>query len=82
MSLHAYHVSRAIEKKDAPFYALIMAAMLKADSDNTAKLKAAWPEVWAELEQRYDAPLGVIPADGDVNMEVLRKQIASLEKAS
>jgi len=41
-----------------------VAAMRKADTPNTAKLKAAWPDVWAELDARYNAPGGVLPEDG------------------
>lgn len=81
MSLHAYHVSRAIEQNDPPFYALIMAAMRKADTDNLGKLKKAFPGVWEEFKERYNAPLGVIPDDGEVNIEVLKKQVARMLKS-
>jgi hypothetical protein len=60
MSLHDYKESRDIYGKGFSFYALIMAAMRSADSKNLAKLQAAFPEVWTELEARYNAPGGVI----------------------
>ena len=63
MSLHGYLYSLELSKDDPPFYALIMAAMRKADTINTAKLKATWPDVYEELEKRYWAPGGLI--DGE-----------------
>lgn len=59
MSLHQYEISKRIAASDYPFYSLIMAAMRQADSENLAKLQAAWPEVWDELEERYNAPGGL-----------------------
>lgn len=78
MSLHGYHVSIKIASLDPPFESLIMAAMRKADSDNITLLRNAFPETWRELQARYNAPLGVIPTDGEVNMEILSQQIARL----
>jgi len=43
---------------DNEFYALIMAAMRRADTDNQRLLREAWPEVWDELQLRYNAPGG------------------------
>lgn len=63
MSLFDYLASQKLEREDVPFYALIMAAMRKADSVNGWKLRAAWPELWTELEARYHAPGGVLPSD-------------------
>jgi len=60
VSLYDYKASQAIAAIDYPFYALIMAAMRQADTPNTAKLKAAWPEVYAEIRERYNAPGGLI----------------------
>ena len=78
MSLHGYHVSKKIVANDPPFYALIMAAMWKADTDNLERLRTAWPNVWVELQGRYNAPMGVLPEDGNVNLEVLRGQVDAL----
>jgi hypothetical protein len=67
MSLHSYQVSRALSRVDRPFSAYIMAAMRKADPDNLAKLQAAFPEIWAELDARYNAPLGFLDGEGPPN---------------
>ena len=63
MSIYDYRQSVEVAKKDYPFYALIMAAMRQADSYNIAKLRAAWPDVWLELQDRYHSPGGL--RDGD-----------------
>ena len=63
MSFHEYIQSQTIELQNYPFYALIMAAMRQADTDNTLLLRACWPEVWSELENRYHSPGGELPND-------------------
>lgn len=63
MSRHEYEVSQRIDHMDPPFYALIMAAMRKADTPNMAKLRRAFPDTHAELEARYNAPGGVLDSD-------------------
>lgn len=63
MSLYDYIVSKALAEDDPPFEALIMAALRKADSENAAKLRSAWPETCAEMQARYDAPGGVLPGE-------------------
>ena len=63
MSLHSYLASHQITALDPPFSALIFAAIRKADESNTAKLRAAWPDLCAEMQQRYDAPGGAITDD-------------------
>ena len=63
MSLYDYQASKVISLWGHPYYAIIMAAMRGADTDNAAKLRAAWPDVWAELQERYNAPGGVLPSD-------------------
>ena len=63
MSLYDYHASLKLSQNDPPFYAIIMAAMRKADTNNTALLKSCWPEVYAELFERYHAPGGELPTD-------------------
>ena len=60
MSLYDYRQSILISAKDHPFYALITVAMRQADDDNVAILKEAFPEVWDELNERYNAPGGLI----------------------
>jgi hypothetical protein len=63
MSIYDYRSSLRIASLGEPFYALIMAAMRQADTGNLARLKDAFPETWAELERRYNAPGGVLPED-------------------
>lgn len=60
---YAYQVGRELSFDDHSFYGLVMAAMRKADTGNLARLKAAFPEVWVDLEARYNAPGGVLPTD-------------------
>lgn len=64
MSRYDYEASKQIAQADPPFYALIMAAYRKADTRNAAKIREAWPETVAELEDRYFAPGGVLATDG------------------
>lgn len=63
MSLYDYRLSLELIRDDPPFYALVMAAMRRADTDNAARLRAAFPEVHAELDARYNAPGGVLASD-------------------
>jgi hypothetical protein len=63
MSYHEYVTSRDIAAHDYPFYALIMAAMRKADSVNVMTLKYAFPETWNELMQRYNTFDGVLAGE-------------------
>lgn len=64
MSHYDYEASKKIRESDPPFYALIMAAMSKADSMNAARLRIAFPAVHAEFQARYEAPGGILPSDG------------------
>lgn len=61
MSRHDYEMSKRIDALDFPFYALVMAAMRRADTANTEALKRAFPDVWDELQARYWAPGGFLP---------------------
>lgn len=63
MSHYDYVASRQIGATDPPFYAIIMAAIRKADTFNSARLRSAFPEVWDEYEARYNAPGGILPTD-------------------
>lgn len=63
MSYHEYLVGGRPQAEDVPFYALIQAAMRRADTDNLIKLRRCWPEVWAELQTRYHAPDGTLPGE-------------------
>jgi len=71
MGLIEYLESQRISAEDPGFYSLIMAAMRKADSPNGYKLREAWPAVWDELNERYNAPGGAIT---DKELEWLEKQ--------
>lgn len=61
MSLFDYIESQSMASHDYDFYALIMAAFRKADSDNAIKLRAAFPDVFDELYARYNAIGGRLP---------------------
>jgi hypothetical protein len=63
VSLYDYRASKVLDAQDVPFYALIMAAMRKADNTNEAKLRAMWPETWDELFARYHAPGGLLEGE-------------------
>ena len=60
MGLIEYEQSKALAVGDPSFYAFIMAAMRKADTTNTLKLQRMWPDVWDEMQQRYNAPGGAL----------------------
>lgn len=51
MSLHEYKQSIEIDDKDYQFYALIMAAMRKADDNNMLKLRSLFPDTFEELSK-------------------------------
>lgn len=61
MSRYDYIMSRQFP--DVPFYALIMAAMDKADDKNQILLRQGFPQVWEELQMRYNLPGGELPED-------------------
>jgi hypothetical protein len=61
---HAYEESKRLAA-EGDFYSLLMAAMRCADTGNTERLREAFPEVWDELNARYQAPGGVIEGDSD-----------------
>lgn len=63
MSFYDYKASQQIALADPPFYALIMAAARKADTDNLALLERAWPATIAELRERYHAPGGLLEGE-------------------
>jgi len=60
VSLYEYKESQQIALQDYGFYSLIMAAMRKADSNNSYALATAFPATWDELQERYNAPGGLI----------------------
>ena len=64
MSLYDYLASQKVLSRHYPFYALLMALIYQADTPNSEKLRAAWPEVWDELQERHDAPDGRLEGEG------------------
>ena len=78
MSYFDYKRSLEVSAEGYPFYALVMALMREADSDNLGKLQQAFPEIWQELKARYAAPGGFL--DGELpddealahDLEILR----------
>lgn len=56
--LHAYLVSQKLAEGDPPFSSYIFAAIRKADTNNLARLEAVFPELVAEMRERYNAPGG------------------------
>lgn len=74
MSLRDYEISREIDLKGdwgEDFYALVMVLMKNADTSNQTKLKAAWPEIWVELLQRYNTPSGLLVGESkNINIGV------------
>jgi len=63
---------KSIRLSSEPFYALIMAAMRQADTNNLEKLQQAWPNVLDELRKRYNAPGGALD---DQEMAVLQREM-------
>lgn len=62
-SHHDYEVSRIIDMEQHPFYALVMATMRRADTDNASRLRLAFPRVWDELAERYNARGGLLESE-------------------
>lgn len=60
LDLYSYRKCQKLASNDPPFYALIAAAMRRADTQNMAKLKAMWPRVAQDLQARYDSPGGFL----------------------
>ncbi len=63
MSLYDYRRAIELYRADVPFYSLVMAAMLQADTDNADTLRRAFPGVHDELEARYHAPGGCLEGE-------------------
>ena len=79
MSLYDY--KKAIELRNdesVSFYSLIMAAILKADTNNTDKLMSTFPKTYQETYDRYWAPGGELPTDGQERVVITEIDIDSL----
>jgi len=47
-----------------------MSAMRQADTYNLTKLQAMWPEIWEELDARYNAPGGLLPEEREGQSQI------------
>ncbi len=63
MSRFDYEQSKKIAAQDYTFYALIMAAMRQADSENVIRLQTMFPDTWDEFSRRWNAPGGVLEGE-------------------
>lgn len=63
MSLFDYQASQEVHAEERPFFALIMAAMRRADTHNALLLRAAFPDTWDELQLRYHSPGGILATE-------------------
>ena len=63
MSLFDYYTAVKLAKDDTAFYALIMAAMMRADGVNSIKLAEMFPETFTELTLRYNSAGGHLKDD-------------------
>jgi hypothetical protein len=68
MSLFDYKASQCISAEDPPFYALIMAAMRKADSMNLEILKRSFPRTYEEFEKRYWSKGGLLEGERNIQL--------------
>jgi hypothetical protein len=72
-----WQAARALHRQDVPFYALIAAALWKADTYNANELRHAFPDTCALAQKRYDAPGGLLDSDPPALREkVLAGEIA------
>lgn len=65
MSQQTYYAGMIIAANN-DFQSAIEAAMRLADGENIHKLKAAFPEIYAELAERYNMPGGRLPGENPV----------------
>ncbi len=65
MSLFDYKQSIELTSTDASFASLIMAAIRKADTINSMKLQTMYPEIWKELNRRYNSPGGILDEESE-----------------
>ena len=74
MSLYDFESALKISERQQPFPALVMAAWLRADERNRARLAGAFPAVVDELERRLRSPGGVLPTERDFeDFEAMRR---------
>ena len=63
MSLHEYKIALQLHRDDPPFYALIMAAVMAADTGNVERLRSAFPGHVEEAQRRWQAAGGILPGE-------------------
>lgn len=73
MSFYDYQNSKDLAREGYSFHALLMATIRQADTDNLAKLKAAFPQVHDEFLERYNAPGGALD---DMERKTLNEMFA------
>lgn len=74
MSLYEYQTSSEIVAEYDTFFAILMAAMRQADTENAMALRSAFPETWAELQARYEARGGLL--EGEVSRDGRYRMVA------
>jgi len=60
LTLEEYRESQEVSAQGYSFYALLAALFRDADTDNLAKLKRAWPDIWDSFQRRFGASYGVV----------------------
>lgn len=63
MSLFDYRQALILVAQNPSYDAILMAAMLRADSANGARLAEAFPDLTLELLDRRNAPGGLLPGE-------------------
>ena len=66
MSYYEYEIGRKVYMMELPFNGIIQAAMRRAadeSDENLERLKGCFPEVWDDLQKRYNAPGGKLEND-------------------
>ena len=64
MSQHSYEESKLLSAADHPFSSYIFAAMRKADTHNSARLRQAFPDLAREFYERFWCPGGLTVEEG------------------
>ncbi len=84
MSLRNYEqgkqLSRYCAENDIEFYAVLQCAMRMADSYNVERLETAFPSTWKDLQDRYNAPGGMLPTE-DAALEESKALTDAMKKA-
>ena len=76
MSLHEYKAAVELHRSDTPFYSLIMAAAMGADTLNLERLRAAFPGHVSEAFRRWNSAGGLLP--GEAGYDDLQRVRAGL----